>query len=224
MILSLSIGYAVKTDVSQDINEIIGEADNYMYADKVQFSRSRKQAVLKEFFKTISEKHPCEKEHSERVAVYNSALAAAIGTEESKLGSLKDAALMHDIGKITIPGELLCKPAKLTEEEFEIVKQHPVIGYRILKGLDGYSQYAKALLYHHERWDGTGYPMGLKGERIPVFSRVLAIADAYETMTSERPYRVRRTREEAIEELRNNAGTQFDPRLVEVFIEKVLMK
>lgn len=131
---------------------------------------------------------------------------------------------MHDIGKITIPGELLCKPAKLTEEEFEIVKQHPVIGYRILKGLDRYSQHAKALLYHHERWDGTGYPMGLKGERIPVFSRVIAIADAYETMTSGRPYSVIRTREDAIEELRNNAGTQFDPRLVEVFIEKVLMK
>lgn len=222
LILSLSVGYSTKTDMSIDINEIAKEADNMMYADKLQFAKIRKQAVLKEFYTTINEKNPYEKDHAEKVANYSTALAAAIGTNEDKLKSLNDAALMHDIGKIIIPGEILCKPEKLTEEDYEIIKQHSVIGYRILKGLEGYSQHAKAMLYHHERWDGTGYPMGLRGERIPVFSRVLAIADSYESMTGGRPYKGKMTTEEAIIELRNNAGTQFDPEMVEVFIKKVL--
>jgi HD-GYP domain-containing protein (c-di-GMP phosphodiesterase class II) len=134
----------------------------------------------------------------------------------------KDVAYMHDIGKISISENILNKPEKLTLAEWDEIKHHPAIGYRILKGVEGYSFHARVILYHHERWDGTGYPMGAKGDRIPILSRILAIADAYEAMTADRPYRGKMSDEEAVEELKNNSGIQFDPELVEIFIEKVL--
>jgi HD-GYP domain-containing protein (c-di-GMP phosphodiesterase class II) len=129
---------------------------------------------------------------------------------------------MHDIGKITIPDHILKKPGKLTDEEWTIMKSHTTNGYQILRSADQYSRLADYALTHHERYDGKGYPQGLKGEDIPLYSRIIAICDAYEAMTADRPYRKALTKEVAIAELKRCAGTQFDPRLVEVFVNEVV--
>lgn len=132
------------------------------------------------------------------------------------------AGLLHDIGKIAIAEYLLNKPGRLTDDEMEEVRRHPEIGYRILSSVNDMAEMGDFVLYHHERWDGAGYPKGLKGEEIPVQARIISIADSFDAMTSERSYKVSMTKEEAIEELRRSAGTQFDPVMTRIFIEEVL--
>jgi len=126
---------------------------------------------------------------------------------------------LHDIGKINIPEEVLTKKGPLTDEEWELMKKHPDIGYRIALSTDEFAHVAEEILSHHERWDGRGYPQGLKGEEIPFLARIAAITDAYEVMTNGRPYKEPMSKDEIISELRNCAGTQFDPYLVDVFVE-----
>jgi len=142
-------------------------------------------------------------------------------SDDEKL-ELEFAGRMHDIGKITIPDYILKKPGKLTEDEWEIMKAHTTNGYQILRSADKYSKLAEYALTHHERIDGKGYPQGLKGEEIPLFSRIIGICDAYEAMTADRPYRKALSKEFAINELKRCAGTQFDAKLVDVFINEVI--
>ena len=130
--------------------------------------------------------------------------------------------MLHDIGKIALDENLLNKPGKLTEDEWKEIKRHPEIGYRILSTVNDMADMANCILHHHERWDGQGYPKGLKEEEIPLVSRIITIADAYDAMTSERSYRSALPNEVAIGELQKNTGVQFDPKLVGIFIEKVL--
>jgi len=129
---------------------------------------------------------------------------------------------MHDIGKITIPDKILYKPGKLNPEEWDIMRKHTINGYNILKSADKYSRLAEYALTHHERIDGKGYPNGLKGDEIPLFSRIIHVADAYEAMTSDRIYRKALKKEEAIKELKRFSGTQFDSDLVDLFVNRVL--
>lgn len=124
----------------------------------------------------------------------------------------------HDIGKVRIPKRILLKKAPLTVKEWEVIKSHPEIGFKIAKSIPKLKDIAELILYHHERWDGKGYPHGLKGEEIPLESRIIAILDAYNAMTTNRPYRKAITHKEAISELERHSGTQFDPELVKVFI------
>ena len=128
-------------------------------------------------------------------------------------------ALLHDIGKIGIKDSILNKPAKLTDEEFEIMKTHVMIGANIVKPVSGLSKLADGILYHHERWDGRGYPMGLKGENIPIAGRIVHVADSYDTITTARAYKLAQTPDEAFEELIRCAGSQFDPQIVELFFK-----
>lgn len=132
---------------------------------------------------------------------------------------LRNAALLHDIGKIAIPDEILLKNGPLTHEEFHLVKRHPVIGANIFGKQGDYGEMASFILHHHERWDGSGYPHGLARENIPLGARIIAVADAFEAMTSHRPYRKALSQEEATRELINHSGTQFDPQVVEVFLK-----
>ena len=142
-----------------------------------------------------------------------------MGLDEKGLEYLRLAGLLHDIGKIGTYETILEKPGKLTPEEFEIVKKHPVEAVKILKPVKMISSILPAILYHHENYDGTGYPDGLKVEDIPLFARILCVADAYDSMTADRPYRSAPGKDYAISELHRCAGTQFDPGIVELFLK-----
>lgn len=165
--------------------------------------------------------------HSEQVRNYALILGKALGLPEKKLKILNRAALLHDAGKIEIEDRILSKKESLTEEEWAQIKQHPQKGVEIINSIAELYQCRSAILYHHERWDGTGYPSGLKGKEIPLEARILAIADAFSAMTSSRPYRPQMSYEEALQELKKQAGKQFDPELVEIFVaemEKIIKK
>ena len=150
-------------------------------------------------------------EHSEAVIEMAAAVARNLGLGSEEVERVRSAALLHDIGKVAIPDEILHKSGPLSDEEWMLMKQHPVIGERILRVVPGLGTVARIVRHEHERWDGRGYPDGLRGARIPIGSRIIIAADAYHAITSDRPYRPARSHSDAIEELSKCAGTQFDP-------------
>jgi PAS domain S-box-containing protein/putative nucleotidyltransferase with HDIG domain len=158
-------------------------------------------------------------DHSERMARWAEAVARRMGCSPGEVREVRWAALLHDIGKLGVPDAVLRKPGPLTQEEWEVVRRHPVLGEEILKPVRRLAGVAKLVRHHQERWDGAGYPDGLRGEQIPLGARILAVVDAYTAMTDQRPYRPPRSHEEAVEELRRCAGTQFDPEVVRAFLE-----
>lgn len=160
----------------------------------------------------------CDQSQMARVAA---AMAERLGMEEEKADALALAARLHDIGKVGVPSSILRKKEKLSPAELLLVQQHPAIGQRLLKEVEQIQELIQAILYHHERWDGQGYPEKLRGEQIPVMARVIGIMDAYRAMLSDRPYRKALTPAAAIQELRKGAGSQFDPQLVEIFVELI---
>ncbi len=159
--------------------------------------------------------------HSERVANLTVATGEEIGLRGEELANLRLGALLHDIGKISIPDAILHKPGKLNDEEWSVMREHPRAGYNIIQGIDFLNQSAQVVVCHHERWDGNGYPLGLKGEQIPIQARIFAVADTYDAITSDRPYRKGQSKEVALAEIWRNSGTQFDPEVVAAF-ERVL--
>jgi diguanylate cyclase (GGDEF)-like protein/putative nucleotidyltransferase with HDIG domain len=169
----------------------------------------------------VEAKDPYTYGHSKKVNIYAVALAEAIGLSPDEVSTLSAAALLHDIGKVGIPDKVLNKKGKLSKEDWETIKAHPKLGANIISNVPRLAPAVNSILYHHERWDGSGYPEGLKGEEIPIEARILAIADSFEAMTSARPYRPALSLEEVVTELREGAGLQFDPKLVEVFIDIV---
>jgi putative nucleotidyltransferase with HDIG domain len=176
------------------------------------------QGIVKGVIATLELKDPYTRGHSERVANYAIMLVKEIGTlskEEQK--SFYYACLLHDIGKVNIPDQILMKPGKLTKEEFEVIKSHPVVGAEAVKNVDGIKDSICVISSHHERWDGKGYPDQLKGENIPLLARISAIADAFDAMTSSRSYREAMPVEEAYQRIIEGKGSQFDPMLVEEF-------
>jgi putative nucleotidyltransferase with HDIG domain len=156
--------------------------------------------------------------HSRRVNTYAVALAEAIGLSPDEVSRVSTAALLHDIGKIGVPDKILNKKGKLDDEEWKAIKSHPRLGANIVGNVPSLASCMSGILYHHERWDGTGYPEGLRGEVIPLASRILAVADAFAAMTSPRPYREALEEDQVLAQLRREAGKQFDPTLVEAFI------
>jgi HD-GYP domain-containing protein (c-di-GMP phosphodiesterase class II) len=157
--------------------------------------------------------------HSGRVATYARATAMRIGLHEGEIDTVVMAALLHDIGKIGVADHVLLKPGKLTDIEFGQIKKHPELGWMALKHLDDFKQASLIVLHHHERMDGAGYPGHLRGNEIPLGSRIISVADSYDALTTNRPYRTARTQEQAVEELLRCAGTQFDTRILNAFVE-----
>lgn len=220
---SLAIGFNTKLESDENITEVLKKAESKMYTNKILSEQSKRREVIHTMISTLHEKHPREEEHSKRVSQLSYDLGKAINMKGDKLDMLKTAGLLHDIGKIAIDYSIIEKNGKLTEREYEEVKKHPEIGYRILKTSMDYEDIAKIVLYHHEKIDGSGYPKGIKDNKIPLESKIISIADAYDAMISLRPYKKNKiTKEEAIEELIRCSNTQFDLDIVKVFVEKVI--
>jgi diguanylate cyclase (GGDEF)-like protein/PAS domain S-box-containing protein/putative nucleotidyltransferase with HDIG domain len=221
--LSLAIGSYTKTESKENILDTLKKAENQMYKNKMFSDQSNKREIILAMLSTLHEKHPREEEHSKRVSQLSYDLGKAMKVKGDRLNMLKTAGLLHDIGKIAIDYSIIEKAGKLTELEYDEVKKHPEIGFRILKTSIEYEDMAKLVLYHHERLDGTGYPKGIKENEIPLESRIISIVDAYDAMISSRPYKKREmTKEEAIKELRKCSNTQFDADIVEVFVKEVI--
>jgi len=219
---SLAVGVHTKTQPKEDISDVLKKAESKMYTNKIFSEKSKRREVIFTMLSTLHEKHPREEEHSKRVSQLSYDLGKAIEMKGDRLNMLKTAGLLHDIGKIAIDYSIIEKPGRLTDEEYEEIKKHPEIGYRILKTSIDYEDIAKLVLFHHEKIDGHGYPRGIKESEIPLESKIISIADAYDAMISLRPYKRRMTKEEAVNELKKYSGTQFDSNLVEIFTKKVL--
>jgi diguanylate cyclase (GGDEF)-like protein len=217
--VSIALGYATKNKAEENIWQVLKEAEEWMYRHKLLQSKSYRYAVISSLKATLFEKSMETEEHAERLKEINLKTAKGLGLSAKQMDELELLAVLHDIGKVAIKESILLKPGPLTEKEWAEMKKHPEIGYRIAQSTPELASIAEYILCHHERWDGKGYPRGIKGEEIPLLSRILAVADAYDAMTSDRPYRKAMGREEALAELERNAGTQFDPEVVSAFIE-----
>jgi len=222
--VSIAIGYSVKEEEAEDIYEIQKLADKHMYKHKMKSSKKMKLSMISMAMENIQQNYETEEVHTERVAEFCSQILEAMDFSQEDIDEIYIAGTLHDIGKIILPPELLNKKGKLTQEEVEQLHRYPEAGYQILKNTDEYTNIADDVLHHHERFDGKGYPSKLKGENIPFNARVIAVADAYEAMTGDRTYKQKMRKDEAIQELKKNSGTQFDPEIVDVFIHKVLLK
>lgn len=220
--LSVSFGWEVKTREEENIYDIMNKAESYMYKRKLLESPSMISNTIDIIISTLHEKNEREKLHSERVAEIGAAIGREMGFSQETIKEIKLVGLMHDIGKIGIPEEILNKEGKLTPEEYGEIKKHPEIGYRILNTANQMSDIAQYVLSHHERWDGMGYPAGLRGIETPLIARIIAVADAFDAMTSQRTYRSCMTEAEAAQELLKCAGSQFDPEVIKILVEKVL--
>jgi putative nucleotidyltransferase with HDIG domain len=175
--------------------------------------------VLLAFAKSIQERDIVTYEHSRRVATYAQRLARHLGWSRRDARDLALAALVHDLGKTWIANDILNKSAALSEEERRKMERHPIIGARILIGCDVEPFYVETVLHHHEAWNGHGYPVGLQKEDIPLSARILSVADVYDVITSQRPYKAPLTKEAARDRLLQGSGTSFDPTIVQAFIE-----
>lgn len=204
---------------------IVGLVMSHIRVRKLLKQQKRDAQIIEQSIKTfinfVEAKDPNTKGHSERVAEIAFALAEEMGFSSKECNNIRCIALMHDCGKIAIPVNILQKPARLTDEEYEIIKRHTTIGGDMLRDFSSIKDMNLGALYHHERYDGRGYPKGLKGEEIPLIARMICVADSLDAMNSNRCYRTRLTKEIIIEELENNKGKQFDPEIVEHILKLI---
>jgi diguanylate cyclase (GGDEF)-like protein/PAS domain S-box-containing protein/putative nucleotidyltransferase with HDIG domain len=222
VILSISVGFAVKRDIFEDINEVFRKAEAEMYKCKLYESSIMRRKTVELIMNLLYEKSNIELEHSKKVSEICEDIATKMNFEKDHINQMKIAGLMHDIGKIGINENILNKEGNLDEHEWQDIRRHSEIGYQILRSINEFSKIADYVLEHHERWDGEGYPKGLKGEEISIEARIVAVADAYEAMISDRTYSKALSKEEAIDEFRRCSGSQLDPEITKVFTEMLL--
>ncbi|NLZ28329.1 MAG: PAS domain S-box protein [Firmicutes bacterium] len=216
--LGVSMGVATSFMDGGSLEDTFNEADDYMYQEKLYRSAEAHEKIAASILKKLDDLDYISTGHGERLEEMSIKLGAKFDLSSRQLKDLSILAHAHDVGKISVPGEILFKEKPLTDTEWKIIKAHAEKGYRIARSIPTLARVADLILRHHERWDGRGYPIGLKGNNIPIECRILSIVDAYDVMTHDRPYRKALSVEEAVAELRRCAGTQFDPVLVEEFI------
>lgn len=221
-LITISWGYGVQRKKTDTLDMLQQEAEAYMYNRKFYNHKSMRSKTVDVIMETLFMKSEREKEHSERVGNLSEAIARKMDRRQSELDKIRVAGLLHDIGKIGIDEAILNKKEKLDSKEWDLIKLHPGKGAGILFNTIEYHDIADIVLSHHERYDGSGYPNRLKGQDIPLESRIIAIADTFDAITNERPYKRPMSMEAAIKEMRRSAGTQLDPEIVEVFIKDVL--
>lgn len=222
--LSISFGQATKTKDGEKLSEILKEAEDHMYRHKLYESTGSKSKTVNLIINTLYAKNHREMLHSQRVSALSAFIANALGYSLDDVKQIKTAGLMHDIGKIGIEDKILNKRDELSKHEWNELKKHCEIGYRILSSVVEFKEIADFVLEHQERWDGTGYPRGLKGDQISKEARIIAVADAFDAMTRERIYGKSYSIQEAINELYRCSGTQFDPEIVKVFSDSLKIK
>ncbi len=221
--VSVSFGYAVKEKNTTTFDETFKLAEDGMYSEKLSKSSAFKKHAIDTLLVKQFELNQWEKEHSIKVGQLSKSFAQVMGFSKEEVWQVERGASLHDLGKIAIDESILSQREDLTQGHWLELKRHPEIGYTILRSVGEYAPFAEYVLYHHERWDGTGYPQKLKGTEIPKPARMIAIADSYVAMTSDRAYKKALSPQEAIEELYAQRGTQFDPDLVPIFVQKVLL-
>jgi len=217
--LSISVGFAVGQGVHRSLKDIFKEADNNMYRKKLYHTQSVRSTIVKTLINTLKARDITNEKHLVRLEKLLVNLAVFIGLPESTTSDLSLLARFHDIGKVGISDSILFKDDTLTSEEWTEMRRHCEIGYRIALSASDLLPIADWILKHHEWWNGQGYPLGIKGEEIPIECRLLAIVEAYEALTSVRPYRSGFPHAMAVAELLSRSGTQFDPKLLEKFVE-----
>ncbi len=217
--LSITCGVATKTRPSQELRTVIRNAENNMYRSKLTESRSGKSSVVNALLRTLAEKSDETEAHTRNMQEFAVKIGAKIGLPESELQRLRLLITLHDIGKINLPENILTKQGALTSDEWNLMKKHSEIGYRIARATEEFSHVADDILSHHERWDGSGYPRGLKMDEIPLLARITTVADAYEVMCNGRPYKEPMTPGAIIAEFKRCSGSQFDPTLTGILIE-----
>ncbi len=214
---SLALGVATKDYKHKNINEVLSEAEDVMFRNKLLQSSSTRNSVISSLETTLHEKTTETREHAERIRSLSMEFGRMLGLDSDVMDRLALLAKLHDIGKIAVPEEILSKPGPLNSLEWDIIRKHPEIGYRITRSSRDLAVLAEEVLAHHERWDGGGYPRGLQGEGIPLLARVLSIVDAFDVMTHERSYKTAVSQGEALEEIMRCSGSQFDPDLAFIF-------
>lgn len=215
--ISIALGSAEKKE-GINSEEVMNLAEERMYRSKLTEAKSSRNGTVMSLERTLYEKHSETEEHTQRIKELSVKLGKKINLSEDKLSELELLGALHDIGKIGIPDYILMKPGKLTDEEWEIMKRHTEIGYRIAKATLELSHVSDEILSHHERFDGTGYPQGLKGNEIPILSRIINVVDSFDVMTHKRVYKDAADIDYAIKELKRCSGTQFDPVIVDEFV------
>jgi diguanylate cyclase (GGDEF)-like protein/PAS domain S-box-containing protein len=223
-IMSVSFGWETKRNTMQDLSEVFKKAEDEMYRRKLLESASMRNKTIELIIKTLYKKNSQEQQHSARVSQLCVAIGEALELSNEDINQLRSVGLMHDIGKIVLDERILNKSGTLSDIEWIEIKRHSENGYRILSSVNEFVPIAQYILTHHERWDGRGYPHGLKGTDIPLQARIIAVAEAYDAMGIDGPCRQALNEEAAIQEIKSNAGTQFDPEISKIFVEKVLSK
>ena len=215
----VTFGYATSEKKRRTAEDLLREAEKWISQKKLLINQSHRSSIIRLLLSMLHEKSAETQEHSDRLADHCRIIASILHLPDETVDNLILLSMLHDIGKIGIPDDILNRPGALTAEERQIINQHPEIGYRIAQTVPELKQVAVYILAHHERWDGTGYPKGLRGEEIPIASRIISIADSFDVMVTGRQYQPAVTKEEAIAELRRCAGTQFDPTIASIYVK-----
>ncbi|MBC6004490.1 MAG: diguanylate cyclase [Paeniclostridium sordellii] len=216
--MSISLGASIKNALNDDIYENLKEAEEKLHRQKFLKEKSIRSSIIFSLCQSLHEKNVETQAHTQRLVKYSMEIGKYLEFTTAQLDELELVTKLHDIGKIGISETVLLKKGKLSEEEFEEIKTHTEKGYRILQASNELSNVARGVLTHHERYDGGGYPLGLKGEEIPIMARIVNVVDSYDAMITDRGYNKVKTKEEAIEEIEKCRGKQFDPNIADIFI------